>query len=296
MTHDTLHQPPVFEGSQFLANPHSTGEAMWPDAPIFVTGMPRSGTTLLQHLLSQHPRIAIHGQEPHGIHWGNWLNALIDGLDAVQHSNATLDYAVPHYAGRLDPERTRREFLTFIRHYLIGDESRPRWGLKSLTACRIAAGHIAQVWPLARWVVCIREPFRCIESLRNTFDPEQQYSVDELCDWWTDAARFGTTHPHARLVQIDRLTTPSVRQVWVRSLFAFLEEEIVPEVEQFAADWPRIHEAIPAAQRTYRLTPEEREETLNGHPEFAEWYYRLGYDEPAFGLTPACSLGDPCHA
>ncbi|HIE97435.1 MAG TPA: hypothetical protein EYQ63_10565, partial [Fuerstia sp.] len=32
------------------------------DAPIFVTGMPRSGTTFIQHLLSQHPRIQIHGQ------------------------------------------------------------------------------------------------------------------------------------------------------------------------------------------------------------------------------------------
>jgi len=32
---------------------------MTPESPIFIVGMPRSGTTLLRSLLNQHPRIAI---------------------------------------------------------------------------------------------------------------------------------------------------------------------------------------------------------------------------------------------
>lgn len=249
------------------------------DAPIFVTGMPRSGTTFLQHLLSRHPQIAIHGQEPAGVVWASWLQVLLDGLVAARQSNVALDYAVDHYAGRLDVESTRREFLAFIRHYLVGDDPHPRWGLKSLRDCRLAAPQILQVWPRARWVVCIREPFRSIESLRNTFDREELFSVSELCTMWTETVEFGVTQPQATLVQIDRLASED-RLSWVRGLFRFLEEDLVPEVEQFVAEWPKIHEVATDAERTFRLSPEERRTVLAEHAALANWRVRLGYDEP----------------
>jgi tetratricopeptide (TPR) repeat protein len=35
-----------------------------PDAPIFIVGMPRSGTTLLEQILARHPRVAARGERP----------------------------------------------------------------------------------------------------------------------------------------------------------------------------------------------------------------------------------------
>ena len=67
-----------------------------------------------------------------------------------------------------------------------------------------------------------------------------------------------------------------------RSLFAFLDEETVPEVELFVTQWPRIHEVIPAKQRTYRLAPDARDELRQGQPEFAHWCRQLGYDDSTF--------------
>jgi hypothetical protein len=246
-------------------------------SPIFVTGMPRSGTTFVQHLLSQHPRIAIHGQEPAGVSWASWLQALIEGLQAAPRSNAELEYAVPHYAGRLDTQTARREFLEFLRHYFIADEPKPRWGLKSLLDCRTAASDLLSVWPETKWIVCLRNPFLSIESVRNTYDRGQLRTIDELVAWWVDAAQFAAIRSEALPVYIDRLTDHDIRRSWLRELFAFLGEEVTPDVAAFVDCWPVIHQVVRPEQRTYRLSPAERAELLDRFPMLADWRKRLGF-------------------
>lgn len=262
-------------------SPAGTAPAAEPDlervAPIFVTGMPRSGTTFLQHLLSQHPRIAIHGQEPRGVEWNWWLELLEDGLEVSRTSNATLGYDVPHYAGRLDLATTRWEFLQFVRRYLIGRETRPRWGVKSLHSCRKAVNSLLAVWPATRWIVCLRDPFRQIESLRNTY--EREMPLAQLVAWWLDVAEFSQACPAAFVVCIDQLTEPEQRQAWLRSLLEFVGEAATPEILKYVADWPVIHEAVPHHRRAFSLSAAEREELLQQYPALAEWRVRLGYGE-----------------
>lgn len=248
-------------------------------SPIFVTGMPRSGTTFMQHLLSQHPRIAIYGQEPANVDWGQWLSTLTDGLDMAQESNDQLGQDPVHYGGLLGYDETCHAFLEFTRRYLTGESPTPRWGLKSLLQCREAVPQILHVWPETRWIVCVRDPFRSFESLRNTFDVAQNHALLELANWWTEAVRFAVSHPQAKLIQFDGLTCQANRHRCVRELCEFIGEEPSPEVFAFVDRWPVVHKVIPDADRTYQLPATEWNALLDQCPAFADWCDRLGYTQ-----------------
>lgn len=246
-------------------------------SPVFVTGMPRSGTTFVQHLLSQHPRIRISGQEPAGMRWGDWLRIVVDGVESANASNDELEYDIPHYAAPRNSHDAATGFLEYIRWYLTGGMTPKRWGAKSLTECRVVPEAVLDVWPDTRWIVCIRDPFRSIESLRNTFDAQQNVELSLAVSWWTEAARFAHSQEAALPVQFDRLTEPAERQQFVERLFDFIDEDITPEVEDFADRWPVVHKVVADADRAYSLSSTDRERLLHEYPEFHSWVERLGY-------------------
>lgn len=247
------------------------------ESPIFVTGVPRSGTTFVQHLLTRHPRITIYGQEPANVCWGDWLLTLKVGADSARQSNRELDYEVPHYAGDGDSGAIDRPFLSFIKWYLTGQPRTPRWGVKSLTQCRLPVEPIRTVWPETRWVVCLRDPFRALESLRSTFDRDHHVSPDEFRDWWVTAAEFASSEPSARLLLFDRLPSPETRHREMAALFDFLGEDYPAEVRQFVEEWPVVHKVVPDHERADSLTHAERAGLLETHPDLAEWASQLGY-------------------
>lgn len=250
-------------------------------SPIFVTGMPRSGTTFLQRLLSSHPEITICGQEPLGVCWGAWLQVLIEGISFAEQSNQQTQEMPPHYACGMDRETATDSFLTFIANYLAGEVATRRWGLKSLTNCRVVPDAIRQVWPEARWIVGVRDPFRSMESLRNTFDRDARISWSQMSDWWTASARFGQENCDAMLIQVDRLHDDETRQSTVENLFEFIGEEPTAEVWEFVADWPVIHKVVPDDERDIQLTVAEHTALLESDPEFQRFTIELGYS----GLT-----------
>lgn len=247
------------------------------DSPIFVTGMPRSGTTLLQHWLSQHPRIAIYGQEPTACAWGEWLQTLLNGVDFTRESNERLEYEVPHYAAPTDRDAVAGRLLDYIKWYLTGGVSTPRWGAKSLTQCRMLPDTILKHWPDTRWIVCIRDPFRSIESLRNTFDPEGTVSLETTRQWWLHAVRFAHGRPEALPVLADQLTTEDQRQQAAECICQFVGEAVTDEMRQFATDWPVVHKVVADGDRQFRLEETERGELLSVDPDLAQWAERLGY-------------------
>src|SRR4051794_20410563 len=89
------------------------------DAPIFVVGFPRSGTTLLQSLLGAHPRIAA----PPEIHFGTrivgfaaYWGALNDDAGLNRVAEATLDSRRLVHAG-FDVDRVFERARTGPRTY-----------------------------------------------------------------------------------------------------------------------------------------------------------------------------------
>ncbi|GAB5440068.1 MAG: hypothetical protein Fues2KO_04170 [Fuerstiella sp.] len=231
----------------------------------------------MQHLLTSHPDVTIFGQEPPCFTWGDVLLSGVRGVEFAEESNQTLAYDVPHYTAPPEQRDVAEKLFFAFRWYLTGGRNVNRWGVKSLTQCRIAADVLYEFWPETKWIVAIRDPFKNLVSLRNTFDPELRVSAETLATWWVDAVSFAYTHPAALPVHVDRLSTQSQRHCFAEELLRFIDVESCPDVLGFVDEWPVIHKVISDDKRRYILDPDDREQMLS-NPEFGAWLERLGYE------------------
>ena len=136
--------------------------------PIFIVGMHRSGTTLLERILGGHPLVADGGES---YAFTAQLDAAVDhktvgALDATALQRvADADFAAIG-AGFLDASRWRargRPFLT-----------------EKLPANLLNAGLIAKALPQAKLVRVVRDPMdTCFSNLRTFFAGTAAYSHDQ---------------------------------------------------------------------------------------------------------------------
>ena len=170
--------------------------------PVFIVGMHRSGTTLLEQLLDAHPQVHALGE-------------LYDFTSAMRHAT---DH---HCPGVIDPvivERARRlDFAAAGQHYL--DGMAWRLGQEShftdkLPSNFLNLGFICQALPQARILHMVRDPVEtCFSNLRELFSAANPYSYDqvELADYFIQYRRL-MAHWHSaypgRIFDVDyaRLT------------------------------------------------------------------------------------------
>lgn len=142
------------------------------DEPIFVFGMPRSGTTLVERILASHPEVHAAGE-----------------LDDF---HTTLDHMLPGApANVLDPTRIALagdlDWSTLGEQYLAA--TRPMTSLKPRFVDKLPhnflfAGFIANALPHAKMICLRRNPLdTCLGNLREPFSPASMfhgYSFDLL--------------------------------------------------------------------------------------------------------------------
>lgn len=141
-------------------------------APIFVMGMPRSGTTLVDRILSCHPQVRSAGELQN-------FSVLLK-----QSSGSTtpllLDADVFARAATIDWNRLGQAYVHSARA-LVGDS--PRF-VDKLPHNFLYAGHIANALPEARLVCLHRDPMdTCLGNFRQLFalsSPYYDYSFDIL--------------------------------------------------------------------------------------------------------------------
>jgi hypothetical protein len=255
-------------------------------APIIVTGLGRSGTTWMQHFLSRHPRIHIHGQPPgfDWSHWWQWYQRLLGGCQFSEIANRNAGYKLLHFAG-CRAERWTRMFKRLLIDYMCDlGEKKPRWGMKWLELCSHPtwARQFISLWPDTRWVVCIRDPFVTIASAKNTFVPNLE--PEHYAGLWVETCRFAHQHDPARtvIVQIDQLARQGhkERQAAMDRVVECCGESPTAEMRQFVRAWPIIHKVVPDGQRRYSMDPRQQEELLRKVGELSEWIVRMGYSLP----------------
>jgi hypothetical protein len=254
------------------------------EAPIFVTGLGRSGTTWVQWLLSQHPRIHVHGQPPPGFSWHlfwKWRELLVNEARWSVEANAQVAYEVAHYAGST-PEQAETIMRDLFRDFLGGtDPQRARWGVKwhGMASRQAQAAQVELLWPEVRWIVCLRDPFATIESIKNTFVPH--LNTFRFARDWVAACRFALTHDSRRtaLVQIDRLQELTPQQRWehLNRLLAVIGEHPSRETDDFIRRWPIVHEVVPTEARTFTLSSAKKQCLLQDVSGLADCMHRLGY-------------------
>lgn len=156
--------------------------------PIFVVGMPRTGTTLLERILGNHPQIRTCGELNDFRQQMQWVNN--------QRLTLTVDAGIGDFVARLDPTLLGRRYLAKTA-WLAGDstffvDKHPmnfQW-----------CGAILKALPHAKILHLRRHPMdSCFSNLKELFAHKYypySYALDELATHYRNYARL-MRHWHA---------------------------------------------------------------------------------------------------
>jgi tetratricopeptide (TPR) repeat protein len=181
----------------------STFEAPTPAAttagpmPIFIVGMHRSGTTLLEQMLAGHPEVAALGE-------------LYDFTSAMRyttdhHCKGVMDATLVARALDTDLGLAGTRYLDGVRWRLGG----ARYFTDKLPSNFLNIGFIAQALPQAKILHMVRDPVEtCFSNLRELFSDANPYSydLDELADyygWYTELMRHWHARFPGRMLDVD---------------------------------------------------------------------------------------------
>lgn len=190
------------------------------DEPIFVFGMPRSGTTLVERILTSHPEVHAAGEldEFHAI-----LDRLLPGSPAN-----VLDPARIALADKIDWSALGGQYLAATRPQT---SLKPRF-VDKLPHNFLFAGFIAKALPQAKMICMRRNPLdTCLGNLREPFSPTSifhGYSFDLL-----DIGRYYVMYDRlmahwrrtmpGRILEIDYETLIASQATVTRQLLDYCE-------------------------------------------------------------------------
>lgn len=188
------------------------------EEPIFVVGMPRSGTTLVERILSSHPEVYSAGELE------NFPSVLNQRVDLP--SDTALDANVVRSATEIDP-------LTLGRDYI--SSTRPMTSMKPHFVDKRPhnfqyLGFIARALPKAKIICLRRDPMDvCLSNFRETFVPDaatHHYSFD-LLDTGRYLVQFERIMAHwkrvlpGRILEIEYEAIVSDQETATRELLAY---------------------------------------------------------------------------
>jgi tetratricopeptide (TPR) repeat protein len=143
------------------------GKGARSELPVFVLGMPRSGTTLIEQILASHPMV-------HGAGELKRLPALIDGAGSF-----------PASAGQLTPSQLKamgEGYLATVAPMAAG----ARHVVDKMPSNFTRAGMIRLILPDARIIHCRRDPVdTCLSCYTKLFADEQAFTYNQ-----TEVGRF----------------------------------------------------------------------------------------------------------
>ncbi|MDE1898939.1 MAG: sulfotransferase [Xanthomonadaceae bacterium] len=183
--------------------------------PIFVIGLPRSGTTLLDRLLGSHPKITSAGELGDFSYQMGW---------ATDHdTSALLDIDIVDRAGEADFQEVGRRYRAQTGWRAQG---RPFF-IDKLPANFLLAGFIAKALPEARLLHVVRDPMDvCFSNFRAFFGYAYAYSYN-LDDIAAHHARYRRlmAHWHAampgRILDVDYAQLATDPQSTLRRVLDF---------------------------------------------------------------------------
>jgi hypothetical protein len=201
------------------------------DAPIFIVGCPRSGTTLFRNLLRSHPRLTfppethfipslyrIHGN-PGNDRDATRLAATILRLSWMRKWRLDLDPA------SLRGCRTYRGVVAGVFAAWAEREGKPRWGDKTPQyAAEIPT--LREIFPECQVIHCIRDGRDvALSYCRAPFGPGNVYTAArEWRRFVTAARRAGAALPSQQYMEVRYETLLAAPDATMREVLAFLGE------------------------------------------------------------------------
>ena len=166
-------------GRDFLKSaPHASSHS---DKPVFVVGMPRSGTSLVEQILASHPAMYGAGELPD-------MLKMVTGLPATAGSTETY----PQVVHALDQTLVERLANTYLEHIdaLAPEAARV---IDKMPGNFRFLGLIEMLFPDARVVHCTRDPIdTCLSCYFQDFSRAHAYSYDltSLGNFYNDYRRL----------------------------------------------------------------------------------------------------------
>ena len=166
--------------------------------PIFIVGMPRTGTTVLERILGGHAQVADAGELNDFQHAASLASDRFIQLPPVPTDLVALAAVNPEDIGRNYLERTAHRYAG--KSHLI-DKNPQNF---------FAAGLIAEALPQARILCLVREPAdACFSNLKELFAPgayAYSYDLEQLADHYARfrqlLAHWRTTLPQAQFLEV----------------------------------------------------------------------------------------------
>jgi Tfp pilus assembly protein PilF len=226
MAHDARAAEALFADLESLYTPEFLEPVVAPVGgftPIFIVGMHRSGTTLLERILGGHPLVA-------------------DGGESYTFT-AQLDFAADHKTmGALDATTLQRvesaDFTAIGAGFLDASRWRARgrpFLTEKLPANLLNAGLIAKALPQARLIRVVRDPMdTCFSNLRTFFSGAAAYSHEQaqLADHFLRCERLAR-HLHGampgRILDVSYTDLVDDTEATARRVFEFCGLPFAPE-------------------------------------------------------------------
>ncbi len=185
--------------------------------PIFVVGMPRTGTTLLERILGNHPQIKTCGELNDFRQQMQWVNN--------QRMSLTLDPSIGDYVARLDANLLGRRYLAKTAWVADGSAFYVDKHPMNFQWC----GAILKALPHARIIHLRRHPMdSCFSNLKELFAHKYypySYALDELATHYRNYARL-MRHWHAiapgRILDVRYEDLASHPEIEARRVQAYL--------------------------------------------------------------------------
>ena len=137
--------------------------------PIFIVGMHRSGTTLLEQLLDGHSQVRGLGE------LYDFTSQMRQATD--HHCRGVIDRTIVERAGSVDHAEVGKGYLKGV-DWRLGEE---RFFTDKLPSNFLNIGFICQALPQARILHMVRDPMEvCFSNLRELFSDANPYSYDQL--------------------------------------------------------------------------------------------------------------------
>jgi tetratricopeptide (TPR) repeat protein len=193
MRHDTAAEQALFEHLSALRPQPVEGAVEAGPRPVFIVGMPRSGTTLLERILGNHPDVADAGELRDLVRQLRWM------CDLAGPSH--LDLALAQRAETIDFAELGRRYLA---HTQWRAQGRAVYTDK-MPSNFINASYIARALPQARILHMVRGPMdTCFSNLKEWFAGAYPHTYDqiEMADHYR---RYRTLMSHWRTLYPERI-------------------------------------------------------------------------------------------
>ena len=150
--------------SEFFAAHHGSGNQ--DGTPVFILGMPRSGTTLVEQILASHPLVFGAGEL---MVLTDLVNDICTGEETAQFPECMLDLGVDEF------ERMGSDYIEKIREY----SNDVKYLTDKMPNNFFRVGLIRTILPDAKVIHCIRDPMdTCFSIFKHEFTGTHMYAYD----------------------------------------------------------------------------------------------------------------------